>query len=637
VTDPMLRWGRLAIALGVALMVPPALHAAFHCDEANVFRHITQFGLGDFSAPGRPGLLWLLLTPALGLKEPALVATALRLAAVGASTVTLWAVWRLARRAADPSSALASVLLLATSMSWQAHSFEVRTDTWVLPATLLVMLLLWRGSARWGEAVLIGLLMGAAGLFSQKTIYNAAAIGAGWAALVALRQVPRRWGPPALAAAVALGCVALWYAFLDRANAGVVGENLSLAAANAFEDPRPVRTNLLAWGAAANRAPALYLGLIPGGVVAWRRARENGQLAAMAAAAGVMASTIFFHRGFFMYFIASFEPYLAVVSGAGVVAFLRWLPGGPERRRAAAVGVALLAIGASAGPYVDMLRTSNEAQLQLMRDITEVFPEPVPYWDSVGLLPGYPETTLFLTKSNRLRLRERMGPAALLQLAREREPLVFVRDYITRERYLEEAEDVWLWTHFVPYRPNLYVRGGRVRVRAGQEQRATVEVVDAAPYTVWFWGGWTGEATVGGQPVRHGEAIELERGEVELVARASSGSGQLWLIHGRDRVPYVEDPADVVDRSIYPMLVRRRFQQYDHVHKDGDLLTLETDPVLRALPESERERRRASHRAWQQMFDARMAKVQQGEWSARWEKAGAGAGRGSEEEGDAKE
>ncbi len=611
--DSMKRWGLLAVALSAALIVPSALGAAFHCDETNVFRHVTSFGLGDFTAPGRPGLLWLLMTPALWLDDPAKVALALRLSALGASAVTLWAVWRLTLRAADATSALAAVLLLGTSMSWQAHSFEVRTDTYVLPATLLVMLLLWRPSMKARDAVLVGLLMAAAGLFSQKSIYNAAAIGAGWAALVALGQTSRRLARPLLSAGVAVAGVALWYGFLHWQNSGgeVVGTNLSLAATNAFDNPRPVSTNLKAWGMAANRAPVLYLGLLPGGWLAIRRSRDNGQLLAMAAAALVMASTIFFHRGFFMYFIASFEPYLAVVSGAGLVWLLRRIPQAQARRAATGV-IVVLALAVSAMPYRDMLQTSNAAQITLMRNVEEVFPEPVPYFDGVGLVPGYPETSIFLTKANRLRLRERMGPGALMTLAQQRKPLFFIHNYMTRETYLEASEDLWIWTNFVPYRPNLYVRGGRVRVRAGQEQSARLEIASTGPYTVWFWGGWRGEASVNDLDVKHGQVIDLEEGDAVLRATADRGAGQLWLIHGAGRDPKTDGTDELVDYSMFPTLVRKRFQQYDKPYKINDLQTQATDPALRRMPESERVRRRLAHRAWQQMADAKLAAAQQG-------------------------
>lgn len=605
-------WGPRAVALGALLIVPGALLASFHCDEANVFRHVSQFARGDFADPGRPGLLWLLLTPSLMLDSPAASALAMRLAALGASAATLWLVWQLTLRAADAASAGAAVLLLATSMSWQAHSFEVRTDTFVLPLTLAVMLLLWQSRTRLGAAVLIGLLIAAAGLVSQKSIYNAAAIGMGWVVLVALRQMPRRFGVPLVASGVALACVAAWYGFLVQQGEGsdVVGTNLQRAASNAFDDPRSLKTNLRAWGQAARRAPVLYVALIPGVWLAWTRRRSNGQLLAVAAASLVMASTVFVHRGFFLYFIASFEPYLAVIAGAGLVAGVRRLPGGRRIRLAVVVVLVSIALGASAPAYRDMLEASNAAQLRLMREIQDAFPQPTPFWDGIGLVPGYPETTLFLTGTTRERLRAQRGPAALVQLARERKPLFFVRDYMTRERYLEPAERLWLWTHYVPYRSNLYLRGGRVRVRAGERRSATVEVVEAGTYTVHFWGGWSGAASVNGRSVRHGEEIDLLAGEATLVAEAKRGGGQLWLILGGARVPYAETIDSVVDQSLYPTLSRKRFQHYDKPGRDADLLTQASDPLLSRLEPKERRRRRRKHGTWQQMHDARMAAAQ---------------------------
>ena len=144
--EPAPRWLRVlvvfVIVLGAASLLPAALTAALHCDETNVFRHVTRFQNGDFIRPGRPGLLWLLLLPLNFLPEPALSVHAYRLVSTAASFVTLAFVAGLALRPRgdEPAptregawGALAALVLLITSGDWQAHAFEIRTDTYAVP------------------------------------------------------------------------------------------------------------------------------------------------------------------------------------------------------------------------------------------------------------------------------------------------------------------------------------------------------------------------------------------------------------------------------------------------------------------------------------------------------------------------
>ncbi len=597
--DPRRVAAALLLAVIAAAICVPAFRAAFHCDEANVFKHVTRFASGDWSSPGRPGLLWLLLTPTLLLGDPTVVSWAMRLLAAGASVVTLAAVWRISTRPADGEQGIhpadrgwggaLALLLLGTSMSWMGHAFEVRTDTFVVPLTLLAMHLLWRDRTRPAQAVAAGLAVGAAALFSQKTLYNGVGIGLGWAVWVAVAPVPWRWRERARTAVLAAGAagaaVALWYVLLEAVNhGGAAAQNLDLAASNAFENPRPLSYNIGALRIAGRMAEPLYWGAALGLVPAIARARRQPRALAAAVVLLVMLATMFVHRGFFLYFIASFEPYAAIVAGAGLGAGLSWLHRRRGRAGALLAGVlVVLAVGAglwdNAGQARQILNIDNRNQIRVQREARALFPEPVPYWDSIGLLPGYPETTFFGTGPVRERKRAVLGPSMYVHLAREAEPLFFVHDYMTRDRYLRPAEQRWHWRHYLPYRPNLYLRGGRVRVQPGEPVSLDVEIVRDGPYTVRFWGAWVGAATVDGQPVQDGDVVRLRRGTATLAATAERGFGQLWILMGEGRVPEASRASEVIDWSLYPRLGRERFQSYDsRSSAESDLLTPEHDP-----------------------------------------------------------
>ena len=592
-------WFAASLLFAAAALVPLALTGALHCDEANVLRHVTDFGRGDWSDPGRPGLLWLALTPLLALDDPVAVVAAARLTAVAASLATLFLAGRIAARASGPAAAPVTVLLLVTSMSWTGHAIEVRTDTYAAPLALGAALLLWRRSPSLRAAVGAGLLLGAAGLVSQKSLYNAVAVAAGCVAVAGLLRDRAALRALLVAAVAAIATVGLWYGAVAVLHGGDVGGHLGDAAANAFDRRRALRTNLRAWGSAASMAAILY-GAVPlglaellDGIESRRDAPKTALLAASAAALATLAATIFVHRGFFLYFIASFEPWGAPLAAAGLLGL-----GRVHRRLAPRVLVPtalLVAAALAAPPYQRMLATDDAEQTQLLRDVAEAFPEPVPYWDSVGLVPGYPETTFFGTARNRSVLRERHGRTLYRDLAAEGEPRFYVRNYMTRDRFLTGSERRWLRRNYVPWRPNLYVRGGRAQARGGRSSSSKFELLDGGTYRVWFAGDWSGAVAVAAGPVAAGETRELAAGRPVLGTAAVAGDGEVWLLPAALE-PSVRGPDDVRDYSLYPVLSRRRKQHYDGKDDDAFLLTPPGDPWLEDEPDGRRAWRYRRHR-----------------------------------------
>lgn len=598
---------RLALAalllIGLLAMLPGAIHGSYHCDEANVFRHVTNFAAGHFADPGRPGLLWLALAPTISWGDPATTIHAMRASAVLASLLTLGLVGLLASRRKEDGvwGLLAAGGLLVTSLGWQTHAFEVRTDTYTAPLTLAAAALLFRSRVSARSAVAAGLLVGAAGLISQKSIYNGVALGVGWIVfqvLVARAEPLRTTLKTAGIAALAAGlCVAGWYGGMGvlSGSESFVSDNLGTAVDTGFAQVWPLAKNLGTIGATASRALALWV-LAPIALIAavWH-GRSRPTQAAVGAMATVLVATIFVHRGFRPYFVASFEPYLAVLSGGFLGSACAHLARRGKAGFAGATALLLVVFGGTAVHNAPgaraLIATHNTPQLELVANVTEAFPEPVPYWDSVGLVPGYPETTFFGTGPTRSAKR-RISPGNLfIRLAREKKPRFFIRNYMTRDTYLKPDERVWVWRHYLPYRPNLYLLGGRIRV--GGERSGKIEVLVAGEYTVRFLGGWTGTATVDGRPVEDGDVVELAMGHSTLAAATDAQDGDLALYLGRDRMPADE----MVDYSMYPRLRRDRFQQYDRRGKPGDLLTPRGDPTMTDKKHQARAKKHQRHRA----------------------------------------
>ncbi len=621
------RWlAPLLLCLASLSMLPGAWWAAFHCDEFVVLDHVSDFARGNFAGSGRPGLLWMVLVPLTWLGDPVVIAQAARFTALAASVGTLVGLWHLAERAGRvdgsdesemtaaarwPWFGMAAVLLLVTTMDWQAHSFEVRTDTYAVPLTFAVMALLWRAEVSLKSAVAIGILVAATGLISQKSVYNAAGLGLGWLGMVAMLawsgrlQLKRQLVAAAAAVTTALVFVALWYGLMAllQADTEFVAKQMSAATRTAFKESTPMRNKLHALGLGIGMGPVLWGMAAPGALWSiWRARRRPGYLAALLLALA-MVGTIYVHRGYFMYYIASFEPYVALVAAVALGSMCRALH--------ARVGLwaALLLLGAlvfgqglrSSQPFHAMLATSNQPQYEVIEAAREAFPESVPYWDAIGLVSGYKETTFFGTALGRRWFRQAGGNQAFIKRARLNKPHFYIRNYMTRRRYLRPTERHWLWTHYLPYRSNLYLHGGRMRVTDTLQEQSFESLV-SGEYTVYFRGGWTGEAWLDGEPVQHGQIVSLQEGAHRLKAASDGRNGaQLWVILGRDRKPAAEFAAQQVDYSMFPLLTRKRYQQYDDKNNErSDLRTPDHDPVIARVNARKRLER---HKRWQRKVD----------------------------------
>jgi len=561
------------LLLGALILLPLGLFGAFHLDEIHALRLVTDFGTGR-SRSVRPGLLWLLLKPVLWLGSPVAAALGARLLAVAVSLGTLAAVGRLSRGWLAPA-------LLLTSASWLSHAFEVRTDTFTTALTLAAAALLLGGRSMAG-AVGGGLCIAAMGLMSQKTAFNAAGLGLGWLWVGRGRlrlEAPRM----AATAATTLVVVGLWYAFAGGAEQ--LAWQVDRASATAFSGGSHGR-RWQALGMSAVRGPAVWLGALAG-VVLWRRAGSMAQ--GLALVGCTMVASIAAHKGFRVYYAASMEPMLAPLAAVALGAL-------PGRVR---VGALAVAGGLALGWMVPVASIHNGPQRAVMAEAHAAFGEPVPYWDSVGSVPGYPESTWFGTAGVRRAWRSRLGKKAFVLRARERKPHFFVKTSASRTFVYGRDERRWLWRHYLPYRDNLWLHGGRI-ARTGPESAGTAELLVDGPYTVWFRGGWTGAATVDGVAVEHGQVVAMTAGKHRLKARGGSGDGvggELWLLLGADRVPAAEH----VDWSMFPRDSRDRYRRFD-TRGNRAKAELLTPPSDRSAPDFEARQKR--HRRWHRAWDA---------------------------------
>ncbi len=571
-TRPQLALAALAVA---AVLTPLALSATYHCDELNAIRHAALFAEGDFQVPGRPGLLWFALTPLFVLPTPESILIAGRLLSV-AATALLAVFWlRLAGRELGRAGGLLGLALLVASPNYMAHAFEIRTDTFVLPLQLLLIgLLCRREPPRWA-GLAAGVMVAAALLISQKSVYFVAALHAG--ALVyalaaggrtaAWRTILRLAVMDLLGLMLVLGYYGLLIVLNDDPQA-FLDEHLGAAASTAF-DPYPLDRKARGLWHASWEAPVLYLTAAAGIALALRAPRRRPLLATLAVLDLLLLSTIFFHRGFFHYYVASMEPLHALLAALTLAAL--WEARGRAGPAGAALNVALALVIAGSviwgGVRWDRFRQVHKGyQEAVMRTVTRAFEDKVQVFDGIGLLPGYPQPGFFMTKGGRDAYRARYPRNGLIRLWTEPPAQVYVYDYMTRGRYLTPAERRHVLDHYLPYRDNVRLLGYRARVGKKGGDSESVEILVPGEYTVWFDGDWTGDVVLAGARVTHGQTVELTVGEHPLAVGNRTGSGELWLIIGRDREP----DGEAVDYSMFPILNRKRYQRYT---KAGDLKT----------------------------------------------------------------
>ena len=571
----------LVFAAVAGALLPLALTAVYHCDEMNAMRHVGMFADGDFAIPGRPGLLWLLLVPLIWLSDPKVIMLAARVLSVLAAGLSAVLLLRLTRRDAAlrggaAAGGVLAVVFLFSSPNFMAHAFEIRTDTFVLPLQLGLLLLWLRDEPRRGRWWIAGLMVGAILLFSQKSLYFTAALHAAVIvhALILRRkgllrtQLRSLLGMDLLAVALVLA----WYGLMTLLNGGsgeFVSENLRAAAATAFTSTPLDRKARGLWHAAL-AAPVLYTVFLAAIAVTFVRPRRQPVTSAAAVVTLGLLCTIFVHRGFFHYYIASLEPFYALV--AALVCGLAW-----DSKRWWARTLVLAAVAGVllwGGLRWNLYRqVHNDYQESVMAAVQEIGGnDRVRVFDGIGLLPGYPQPGFFMTRGAREDFRARHPDDGLILLWRDPPVHVFVYDYMTRRKYLTRNEREYVASHYLPYRDNVRLLGWRGKVGgkgADGAQTLQADIVVAGDYTVWFDGGLNGRVALGDSILQHRDTIRLESGAHELSVEGNSG--ELWLLWGLDRIP----DEDTVDWSMFPILNRQRYQHY---RKAGDLKTPRDDP-----------------------------------------------------------
>ena len=428
---------------------------------------------------------------------------------------------------------------------------------------------------------LAGLLLGLGCLVSQKTLYNLSGIGLGvlvtatvarWPrARLITREVARYFVTVGVALAIVIG----WYAALQSLGHSadeMARSNVSSGVTTAFTAQYSFARKLGWLRDCVVQAPLLWTAALPGFVLVIRRAMRGYRAEGTAAIAGLfLLTSIGWHRGFFPYFIASFEPLLAVPAAYA----LAWLANHLTRRWRSRAYVGALPAGLALvlslpwfmPSWVQAYRVSWDLQRNLLDDVYATTGDPVVYWDGVGMVPKYEHAGIFLTHLSREGLRRRMrsrglpGEMAIAALLAEHKPVFVIRTPFNRDDILHPIEQQTIFTNYVPVRPNLYIHAMRMTVDSAmaEQQTRVAFLFHQGAYTVRKRGDWQGNLWIDEVPVEEGTILDLDPGPHQLTALPQSGRGELAVVWGRDTEVAQQDH---VDYSMFPLQSRARFQQY---------------------------------------------------------------------------
>lgn len=423
---------------GVATLLLALLLLSLAVQLAGVFRRNINWDeflfLANIYRAGRGEPVGLLQTsyvhlfgwlPRVGADAIAQITVA-RLLYLGIWIVSLMLLLRLGRRLLDPLSALAGTTLFALFSYSLDHAVSFRVDGLLLPLLLAVAILLLNPTT--GRAAIAGALAGLALALSVKAVLWAPALVA--ILVLELRGRPGRWRPPlagAAAAALVFGAAMLAHQALLAA-AGAPPPALSGRGLSAIGNRMLLEEGLLPrWVILANailRNLVISLFVIAGLGLTVRGLRQPDTRARslrLLLLCLPFLSIAFYANAWPYAYLVLFPP-LGLLAGRAVAGLARQ----PARF---VIAVALLCATAQPAAMAlwEMRVDGRARQRDVVDTVASLFPEPVPYLDRTGMIPGFPRALAFpLTRVGLSGYLGRGEPVVAQAIREQRPPLLIV-------------------------------------------------------------------------------------------------------------------------------------------------------------------------------------------------------------------
>lgn len=512
----------LAAIFVLALQLHLALTRSINWDEFHFLGQVHNFARGEFTSPMQTlhvrMFAWLAGLDMAGVDQIRIA----RLFMLSAEAVTCGAIVMIARRFVSLPYAIMCALAYLSSGYVMQHGWSFRTDPMATALSMSALAILARSKFSIGAIVGFALLMGTAFMVTIKIVLFAPAFaGIAWLrwseAEFSIRRALQIAALPAAAMLVAAGLFYLHGLSLgeadDAANlVGHSGESMFIMGGS----PN-LRYMKFAFFYALPLAGALmFLPFAMGrrdGITSAEKMALIGLIA--------MAITPFYYLNTFPYFYAFlFAPI------------------------AAALGIALEAVSARygrnfvtaifAGWAMMLWVAEGESQLEKQRKIqvaaTEMFDEPVAYFDFAVALPRLSKANNFLTTWGLKKYLNGLEPKYTSIMADRPVPMLLAMEPEINPSLLSAMEDLPRGFEFFPkdlaafkstYRPvwgPIYIAG--LTLKPGETRK----------WHVWVPGPYKADAAidVDGRTYPAGAVINLPRGAITVSAPTDAASGLLW-------------------------------------------------------------------------------------------------------------
>jgi hypothetical protein len=496
------------------------LFKSFNWDEFIHFRQVYQLNAGTLIQPFQVvhlRLLWWAPEVSANLLDQMRAA---RIFIWGTHLLTLFMIYGVARHFTNAANAFFAAFAYLTAGYVFTQAFSIRGDPLVTATLMTALFLMTRGRLSITKAIVIGALIGLAGMISFKAAFYAPCFaGLAW---LKSRETPERLqylGKLAIlvaAAAISFGAIYLAHTWEFPKTARPLGNTSFLSFYLRWLTTDLSYSNFIT--AEVILAPPFFLAVIFA-PLAWKKAGLKAD--AMLALSGFLApvAVLLFYRNTFPYFFVFLLAPVAVAIAPAL---------GLVRGR---YGNALLSVALAAMPLALAIMEPRDVigrQQALIDYVHQEFPKRTGYLDYSGIIADYPRILEYLTSGNGIRLYHEQGEAIVgREIDRGNVPFIIANnDVILAALVGRPVPNTFLPADLAAMRGN-YVRQWGVLWREGTQVPAGTGPFEFHLRRAGIFALAGDTLTIDGVAVANGTSITLSEGR-HLVSGRRKAPSILW-------------------------------------------------------------------------------------------------------------
>jgi hypothetical protein len=517
-------WPAAGIAIALLLQFHLVVTRSINWDEFYYYAQVEQYARGALTVPLQTIHVhlfrWLVSLPGNGVDHIVAGRSVMFLAELA----TLAAIFGISAHFTDRRTGLFCALAYLMSVYAFQHGFAFRVDPLAAALTMSALYVLLTSPLRVGGILAFSLLLGLAGMVTNKTVlYAPAFAGVAWLR-IAESDSPRR--TIARLAACVGGALAVFGAVyglharsLGQADLQAAGGVVEGSASYVVHLGWPVYRYYLIH---AVRSPLLTILVLAAPLaIVLSDIGRNRKVALL----GMTATGLcfFYYVNVLAYFYAFILP--PIVCGACLA--VHWV----VRRYSSAAAAAIMAVCVVV-LWVKEPPSPIAKQRLLLDAADEIFPQPVAYFDFCGMLGSFEKANTFMTTWGMQSYVSAGVPAMRQRMERGVVPLVLASEqqsYLTFEEmltttgpspYFVDADAAALRDNYLPFWGPFWLAGKAVPAD-GTTRRE--EFLVPGPYTVH-----DAAVTVDGTVYSPGDVVQLDRGMHSLGAGRGEEARLIW-------------------------------------------------------------------------------------------------------------